>query len=74
MKTRVWVEIVMLASAAACAIALLFATLGAAAGAAVGAGGPGQASRAQPSSAADMSARDEPRQSHFWLPGLPWAR
>jgi hypothetical protein len=43
MKTRVWVEIVMLVSAAACALALLLATLGAAAGAAVGANGPPQA-------------------------------
>src|SRR5579863_6234167 len=43
MKTRVWVEIVMLASAAACALALLLATLGAVAGAAVGASGPPQA-------------------------------
>ena len=37
MKTRVWIEIVMLASAVACALALLFATLGAAASVAVGA-------------------------------------
>jgi hypothetical protein len=38
MKTnRVWIEIVMLATAIACALALLFATLGAAAGVAAGA-------------------------------------
>lgn len=37
MKTnRVWIEIVMLATAIACALALLFATLGAAAGVAAG--------------------------------------
>lgn len=37
MKTnRVWIEIVMLGTAIACALALLFATLGAAAGVAVG--------------------------------------
>jgi hypothetical protein len=36
-RNRVWIEIVMLATAIACALALLFATLGAAAGVAVGA-------------------------------------
>jgi hypothetical protein len=37
MKTnRVWIEIVLLGTAIACALALLFATLGAAAGVAVG--------------------------------------
>jgi hypothetical protein len=41
MKThRVWVEIMLLGSAVACALALLLATLGAAAGAAVGKNGP----------------------------------
>lgn len=35
-RNRVWIEIVMLATAIACALALLFATLGAAAGVAVG--------------------------------------
>lgn len=35
-RHRVWIEIVVLATAIACALALLFATLGAAAGAAVG--------------------------------------
>lgn len=38
--TRVWVEIVVLVTASACALALLLATLGAAAGAAEGAGTP----------------------------------
>jgi hypothetical protein len=35
-RHRVWIEIVMLGTAIACALALLFATLGAAAGVAVG--------------------------------------
>ncbi len=35
-RNRVWIEIVMLSTAIACALALLFATLGAAAGVATG--------------------------------------
>jgi hypothetical protein len=41
-STRVWIEIVLLATVVACALALLIATLGAAAGAAVGQAGAGQ--------------------------------
>ena len=45
MKTnRVWIEIVLLGTAIACALALLFATLGAAAGAAGGEAGARQPS------------------------------
>jgi hypothetical protein len=47
MKThRVWVEIVILGSSVACALALLIATLGTVAGAANGAGEPRQATSA----------------------------
>jgi hypothetical protein len=48
MKTnRVWIEIVLLGTAIACALALLFATLGAAAGAAAGEVGARQANPAE---------------------------
>jgi len=48
MKTnRVWIEIVLLGTAIACALALLFATLGVAAGAATGEVGARQANPAE---------------------------
>jgi hypothetical protein len=65
MKThRLWVEIVILGTVIACALALLIATLGAAAGAAVGEAGPPQPQNIRAQATRAQATQAGPEQSY----------